>query len=256
MYDQLTDLARMTFNCPTMGVALSVLKFLDGHAHFEIVRIKNRLMRAYDASPTGGYRDMLVNARFQRNKHVVEIQITLSPLLDIKMHGGHAVYKLARLLELNAQETTNVVTMPSKDVTQKIADGLVRNVTFRGVNVDESMRELLFSKAGLLSPSCAVVSLNFESITTDEVWPVAKVLTPQLLQQIGANLTTLMLNKCGLVGELTDLIARHCPNLEVLDLSRNRDLKGVIPENINRVKKLRELHIWGTGEKIYLWSYD
>ena len=26
MYDQLTDLARMTFNCPTMSVALAVLK--------------------------------------------------------------------------------------------------------------------------------------------------------------------------------------------------------------------------------------
>ena len=31
-----------------------------------------------------------------------------------------------------------------------------------------------------------------------------------------------MFNKCGLVGELPDLLTRHCPNLEVLDLSRNR----------------------------------
>ena len=28
---------------------------------------------------------MLVNARYQLNKHIVEIQITLSPLLDIKV---------------------------------------------------------------------------------------------------------------------------------------------------------------------------
>ena len=105
---------------------------------------------------------MLINARFQRNNHIVEIQITLSPLLDIKvgsqdfqllvlLHphdkqpcllprlltilivlemlfaslnrilrmtlcvtlqsgGGHAVYKLARLLELNAKETTTIVS--------------------------------------------------------------------------------------------------------------------------------------------------
>ena len=35
--------------------------------------------------------------------HIVEIQITLEALLVIKKGGGHAVYKLARLLELNAQ---------------------------------------------------------------------------------------------------------------------------------------------------------
>ena len=35
--------------------------------------------------------------------HVVEIQITFVALLMIKKGGGHAVYKLARLLELNAQ---------------------------------------------------------------------------------------------------------------------------------------------------------
>ena len=35
--------------------------------------------------------------------HIVEIQITLVALLVIKKGGGHAVYKLARSLELNAQ---------------------------------------------------------------------------------------------------------------------------------------------------------
>ena len=105
-YDALTDLARMTFSCASPRIATATLRFVNTHTDWRVVRIKNRLMPQYDASPGGGYRDILVNAVYEPTGHIVEIQITLSAFLDIKKSGGHAVYKLARLLELNQRETT------------------------------------------------------------------------------------------------------------------------------------------------------
>ena len=50
--------------------------------------------------------------------HIVEIQITLVALLAIKKGGGHAAYKLARLLELNAKVGVlcqrNVISSPAR----------------------------------------------------------------------------------------------------------------------------------------------
>jgi hypothetical protein len=93
-YALLTDLARMTFDCDTIAAALSVLRHLEAHKGWTIARVKDRLMLAYDASPTGGYRDMLLNAVHVGTGHIVEVQITLRALLKIKTGGGHAVYKL------------------------------------------------------------------------------------------------------------------------------------------------------------------
>ncbi|MEC7726442.1 MAG: hypothetical protein VYD05_13060, partial [Planctomycetota bacterium] len=58
---RLTDLARMTIKCPTLAAALAALRFLAKHGGFVIVLIKNRLTLAFDASATGGYRDLLLN---------------------------------------------------------------------------------------------------------------------------------------------------------------------------------------------------
>ena len=52
----MTDLARMTFECPTVEMAWMVLEYLRRHPNWKIARIKNRLMLEFDASPTGGYR--------------------------------------------------------------------------------------------------------------------------------------------------------------------------------------------------------
>ena len=74
-YCQLTDLARMTFNCPTAELALAVLRLLHADVRWTLVRVKDRLVPFYDAHATGGYRDMLVNARDNKNNHIVEMQV-------------------------------------------------------------------------------------------------------------------------------------------------------------------------------------
>ena len=92
---RLTDIARMTIKCPTLRAALTALRFLAKHGGFVIVLIKNRLTLAFDASASGGYRDMLLNLEIVGSKHIVELQITLTPLLAIKAGGGHAAYQLS-----------------------------------------------------------------------------------------------------------------------------------------------------------------
>ena len=99
-FDRLIDLTRMTFVCSTPAVAMTVITFLRDHNRWTIVRGKDRLNPVYDASSTGGYRDVLLNARDEHSGHIVEIQVTFQAFYDIKSKGGgHKVYKLARLLK-------------------------------------------------------------------------------------------------------------------------------------------------------------
>ena len=124
-FARLTDLARMTFICENVKTVMEVLTFIQGHAQWTIIRIKDRLHRYHDASATGGYRDMLLNVRDQTSGHIAEIQITFRSFFTIKSGGGHAVYKLARLLELNEEETTYFMGRIDKDIVKKIGAGLV-----------------------------------------------------------------------------------------------------------------------------------
>ena len=132
----LTDLARMTFICENVVNVIAVLKFIHGHAQWTIIRIKNRLHRQHDASATGGYRDMLLNVQDNTSGHIAEIQITFRRFFTIKSGGGHAVYKLARLLELNDEETTYFMGEIDKSIVEKIGAGLVDG--YRRVSGDMS----------------------------------------------------------------------------------------------------------------------
>ena len=122
-YDCLTDLARMTFICDNVASAIEVLTFIHGHSKWTIIRIKDRLHRNHDASATGGYRDMLLNVRDKASGHIAEIQITFRSFFAIKSGGGHAVYKLARLLELNEEETTHFMGKIDSATVGKIGSG-------------------------------------------------------------------------------------------------------------------------------------
>jgi hypothetical protein len=64
----------------------------DNDAH--IVRIKNKLDPAFDASPYGGYRDVAVNLRLTTpaavrlglESHVCELQLLLRPYAEFKVN--------------------------------------------------------------------------------------------------------------------------------------------------------------------------
>ena len=122
-YERLTDIARMTFVCEDVAATIKVLTSIHTHPSWTIIRIKNRLLRAHDAASTGGYRDMLMNVRDKTSGHIAEIQITFRSFYAIKSHGGHAVYKLARLLELNEDNTTVFFGDIDETAVKKIGAG-------------------------------------------------------------------------------------------------------------------------------------
>ena len=246
-YSRLTDLARMTFECATISTALAILNFIRDHADWTIVRVKNRLDLAYDPSSTGGYRDMLVNAVHKDLHHYVEIQVTLKCLLTIKKNGGHAVYKLARLLELNEKDTTVFNDAPTRKTVTAIANGLVREIRIKSVPLEPKLRDVLFSEQGLISPSSAVMFLQINSITSLNGWSTARAMSNKLMTHIGGNLKSLDFCECGLVGPFPDEIGACCPNLEYLDLCRNPKITGAIPKSFWSLKKMRVIYLEGLG---------
>ena len=246
-YSCLTDLARMTFECANIAVALAVLTFIHEHRDWTIIRIKNRLDQAYDASPTGGYRDMLINAIHRDHRHYVEIQVTLASLLAIKKSGGHAVYKLARLLELNERTTTVFNGQPTEQTVADIAAGLVRDITIHSVPLEPKLRDALFSDQGMTSASSAVMSLQFDSIASLNGWSTARALSPTLMQRIGVNLKALSFCECGLEGPFPDAIGLCCPNLERIDFCRNKSITGAIPKSFWSLSKMHIIYLEGLG---------
>ena len=59
--------------CKTLNDVKDVLKMLGSHAGFEVLLIKSRLMLAFDASVSGGYRDLLLNLRCRATGHIAEL---------------------------------------------------------------------------------------------------------------------------------------------------------------------------------------
>ena len=57
---------------------------------YVVERIKNRFAKPCE----GGYMDVLVSLRI--GGYVVEVQIHLKPVLDLKKDGGHKTFKWAR----------------------------------------------------------------------------------------------------------------------------------------------------------------
>ena len=248
----LTDLSRMTFDCATITAALGVLRHLGAHKKWTIARVKDRLMLAYDASPTGGYRDMLLNAVHVDTGHIVEVQITLRPLLEIKTSGGHAVYKLARLLELNAAETTEFSGETDETTVQQIGKGLIRDVRLSGVAISPEVREGLLSERGLLSPACAVVELVVQNTTLQgggaifEGWSIDRAVPRLMVEGLrGSNLKNLAIQNAGLVGEIPVWLLELCVNLEKISLCRNKGLVGRLPPQLGLLRRLKTLLLYG-----------
>merc|ERR1711918_88400 len=54
------------------------LKSVLSDPEITVLRIKNRLDPRYEATDTGGYRDLLMNVQIGSNTHICEIQLHLS----------------------------------------------------------------------------------------------------------------------------------------------------------------------------------
>jgi len=95
---------------------------------FDVMRIKNRFLPTGQAGGSGGWRDVVINGRLKNDptKHVLEVQIHLQCLLDVrKKLGGHFVYaiyrSLSEALEVCDGNCVDVVEAPRLG-PDKIAD--------------------------------------------------------------------------------------------------------------------------------------
>lgn len=233
----------MTFSCPTSNCALQVLRLVQFHQGWEILRIKNRLMPQYDARKNGGYRDMLLNVRDNINGHIAEIQINLNVLLDIKKSSsGHNAYKVARLLGLNMEHTTRFVGVPRGKALDAVGCGLTRDLEIFGLDMTTSELAQLYSTRGLQSTRCAIQKLIMHSIKSMSGWTLAQAAL-QIDAHVGTHMQALTLSNCGLKGEIPEAIATACPNLEELVLQHNKGIVGSIPEKLSEMYFLRILDL-------------
>ena len=70
----------------------------------ELVRIKNRFQ-----NPANGYRDILLNLEMP-NGHVVEMQLHLRSILEVKNGIGHELYEKVRSIKALAQTENRPLT--------------------------------------------------------------------------------------------------------------------------------------------------
>ena len=170
-YLRLTDLARMTFECLTLRDALAVVRMLGATEGFTVLVIKDRLMLGFDASATGGYRDLLLNLLVEATGHVVEVQVTLAPLLRIKASGGHADYQVARVHGLFERETYRHEGALGPALLEGVRCGVVRELVCRGTaaGLAAHFDALL---AALAAPSCGLRELELTGCD----WPEGRTL--------------------------------------------------------------------------------
>eukprot|EP01084_Bolivina_argentea_P299791 516802_1 len=94
---KICDVLRCSINCQTLNDIFDAFKLLE--KCFEIVRIKNRFSKDFDANITDGYRDMLINILYQHKEYklkvICEIQFHLHEFLQIKKKQ-HKLYKIMR----------------------------------------------------------------------------------------------------------------------------------------------------------------
>ena len=239
-YARLTDLARMTFECETLRDALVTLRALKSARGYEVLLVKDRLTLAFDASATGGYRDMLLNLRCEATGHIFEVQITLAPLLAIKAGGGHAAYQLARMHKLFEKATYRHEGAITERVLDGVRSGVIRELecTGRSVGLATHFDGLV---AALAARSCGLRVLDL----IDCDWPTGRDLV-ELTCVLPRGMICLTFQDMGLTGVIAPVmgsIVARCPQLEVLYLAQNK-LSGALPPSVGKLVKLKELHLF------------
>ena len=223
-----------TVQCTTLKDVLAVLKMLGSHAGFKVLLIKNRLMLAFDASVSGGYRDLLINLRCLATGHIFELQITLKALIDVKA-GGYASYAVARMHGLFQRETYHYEGALGDAVLEGVRCGVVRELVFNGKasGLAAHFDSLLVS---LRSPACGLRELQL--IECD--WPKGHTLS-ELVEALPARgLRHLEITDMEVGGTLPKALGEKCAGVVYMDLD-SLGLTGGVPASLGKCTKLKKL---------------
>ena len=210
---------------------------LGSHTGFEVLLIKNRLMLAFDASVSGGYRDLLLNLRCFETGHIVELQITLKGLIDVKAGSGHANYAIARVHRLFERDTYRYEGALGAAVLDNVRCGVVRELVCRG---KASGLAALFDSllVSLRSPVCGLSELKLSGCD----WPKGRALS-ELIEALPARgLKTLGIGNMQVGGALPEAVVGKCAGAEVVYLT-GLGLTGGVPTSLGKCAKLKTLSL-------------
>ena len=223
--------------CKALKDVKAVLEMLGSHAGFEVLLIKNRLMLAFDASVSGGYRDLLLNLRCLATGHIVELQITLKGLIDVKAGGGHANYAIARVHRLFERDTYRYEGALGDAVLERVRCGVVRELVCRGTasGLAAHFARLL---AALRSPSCGLSELRLVGCD----WPEGLTLSELVEALPATGLKTLAVSGMQVGGALPEAVADKCLGAENVYLD-SLGLTGGVPASFGKCSKLKELRL-------------
>ena len=224
-----------TVQCNAFKDVKAVLKMLGSHAGFEVMLIKNRLMLAFDASVSGGYRDMLLNLRCLATEHIVELQMTLKGLIDVKAGGGHANYVIARVHRLFERDTYRYEGALGAAVLEGVRCGVVLELVCRGKasNLAAHLDDLL---AALRSPSCGLRELRLDGCD----WPEGRTLLELVEALPATGLKTLGVTDMQVGGTLPEAVVDKCVGAEFVSLW-GLGLTGSVPPSLGKCAKLKTL---------------
>ena len=215
-FSLLTDLARMTYACDTVLTVHAVVEQLVHDPEWELILAKNRLMAEFDAYESGGYRDLLLNMRCKETGHIVEMQVTLQSLLRIKSGGGHAAYKLGRILDLSSKETMEHSGSLNEEILRKIKFGMIRKIRIEGDgnNLAEHFDGL---REALSSPSCLV----------DYIWHITEWPQGRKIEELYSR----------------EVFKQLAPRLEMFTCGINMNIAGTLPAEIFDCVNLQDLRL-------------
>ena len=228
-----------TVQCKTLKDVKAVLKMLGSHAGFAVLLIKNRLMLAFDASVSGGYRDLLLNLRCLATGHIVELQITLKGLIDVKAGGGHANYAIARVHRLFERDTYRYEGALGAAVLEGVRCGVVRELVCNGKasGLAAHFDRLLVS---LRAPSCGLSELKLMECD----WPEWRTLS-ELVEALPARgLRHLEITDMQVGGALPEALGDKCAGAEYVALSQ-MGLTGGVLASFGKCVKLKRLFLNG-----------
>ena len=88
---KIMDLARSSIVCDKMSQLRTASEMIQ--QEFKVIRIKDRF-----ANPQDGYRDILMNVEMP-NGHIVEVQLHLKGIIEVKNGAGHELYNEVRTIK-------------------------------------------------------------------------------------------------------------------------------------------------------------
>ena len=243
-FSRLTDLARMTLVCTTLAAARGVLEAMASDSAIQIMLIKNRLMLEYDASDTGGYRDMLINVRCLATGHIFEVQITLEAFYKIKSSGGHVSYRMARLLKLNEPSSFHHFGPLTEHALESIGNGVITHLQMSGECNLANLFEQLCTRLG--SDKCRIKDV--EMVNVD--WPAGRTLLQLLmpLQKAGKRLKRIVIRciKLPVGSEIPESFFDNCQKLSYVSFG-DTSIGGVIPLSFGKLSEMTHCQIWGNA---------